>query len=721
MACEGSFSDGEECSESSFNTVPEIATPLETAWKNFSGGKLPIETLWNSSNSYCDSFGGGTAWNSVAKTGESAWNSFEGEEVVQEEGEVLWMKNSDGEEVESLELPSETMKSSELKRENAVINFSEGELPLETAWTFWFDKKQIDRKESDEYIEGLKQLGEFNTVEGFHRQYAYLQRPALFPCGHNLFCFRQGYKPMWEEFPEGGCWIVRVKKNSPLNVINRMWENLLFACIGEAFEMRDVVGCVLSTRYKNDVISVWNISNQDNPDGRFRIGEKLKEILELEINALIQYKEHMTSMRDFSTYQNAKNYRFAPVTPEGPSPEKEPEGPEPEKEPAVLISDEVIQEKLNDIKRRNAEHETEVHFQKCYGVLEEIFNLHENFNDYLPVGFYFLDLGCAPGGFSQYLLDDTRCQGGFGVTLTNRSGGFPIRVHCDNFFLQLADLFEVARDDLVACNVDFLLCDAQYMRNNVAWDDNYAGVRLRSKQHGVWALLVKQLWLGLWRLNLGGVCVFRFGWKDVYDDPTQWYKRCSYRLFTLLMSLFVSVSDVKSDFFNAKHSSFYVVCYGFRKDVFEEREVAAIFEKTFGDLVYSTTDDYMTIEILHEVDVFRTSDQDELISGMLDRVNKLRLIHLESSKWQEKRNLAPESREKHTTVCVRPLAPCMSLHRLEILVHLYGRVVHCAIEEKEEGRTGVVVFSNDDQARQAVELLMTKKTFGDHVDVWMKN
>jgi len=190
-------------------------------------------------------------------------------------------------------------------------DYPEGEHPLETAWTLWFDKKQADRQESDEYIEGLKKLGGFNTVEGFFRHYAHLSRPAHFPRDHNILCFRKGYKPMWEEFPDGGCWIVRVKHKSSQNYVNRMWENLLLACIGEAFEMPDVVGCVLSRRFKDDVLSVWNISN-DNPHGRFRIGEKLKEILELDMNALIQYKEHMTSMHDFSTYRNAKNYMFAP-------------------------------------------------------------------------------------------------------------------------------------------------------------------------------------------------------------------------------------------------------------------------------------------------------------------------------------------------------------------------------------------------------------------------
>jgi len=192
------------------------------------------------------------------------------------------------------------------------------EVPLETAWTFWYDKKTSDRKESDQYMEGLRQLGSFNTIEGFYRHYTYLLRPSEFPRDHNILLFRKGYKPMWEEFPEGGCWIIRIKRKVSQSYVNHMWENLLLACVGEAFEMPDVVGCVLSTRLKDDVLSVWNLSNRDS-QARFRIGEKLKEVLDLDMNALIQYKDHMQSLQDYSTYRNAKNYMFAPspsVTPQ---------------------------------------------------------------------------------------------------------------------------------------------------------------------------------------------------------------------------------------------------------------------------------------------------------------------------------------------------------------------------------------------------------------------
>ncbi|CAL1163848.1 unnamed protein product [Cladocopium goreaui] len=100
-----------------------------------------------------------------------------------------------------------------------------------------YDKKTSDRKESEQYMEGLKQLGSFNTVEGFYRHYSFLLRPSELPRDHNVLLFRKGYRPMWEEFPEGGCWIIRIKRKASQNYVNRMWENLLLAFIGEESEL----------------------------------------------------------------------------------------------------------------------------------------------------------------------------------------------------------------------------------------------------------------------------------------------------------------------------------------------------------------------------------------------------------------------------------------------------------------------------------------------------
>lgn len=84
--------------------------------------------------------------------------------------------------------------------------------------------------------------------------------PALCRQRNRTFVFNRGDL---QSFPEGGSWTLRLKK-SPL--LSKIWEELVLACIGEAFDdPHDVVGVVVSVRQKEDVISIWN------KDGRNRI------------------------------------------------------------------------------------------------------------------------------------------------------------------------------------------------------------------------------------------------------------------------------------------------------------------------------------------------------------------------------------------------------------------------------------------------------------------
>lgn len=132
----------------------------------------------------------------------------------------------------------------------------------------------------------------------------------------NIYLFRDGpsIAPMWECFPHGGCWILKVKKkmDSGSSVLGKMWQDLVIATIGEVFEEPDVVGISVCIRNQEDLISVWNGDNR-NDAIRFHIGEKMKEILDLEPSTMIEYKHHFKSMEDMSTFRNAKGYVFTPA------------------------------------------------------------------------------------------------------------------------------------------------------------------------------------------------------------------------------------------------------------------------------------------------------------------------------------------------------------------------------------------------------------------------
>lgn len=192
----------------------------------------------------------------------------------------------------------------------------EGDHPLQTGWVFWYDKKQRydPTKPVDEYKSNLQKIASFDTVESFWKLYCHLKRPSGLDLNVNLYLFRDGAGqiPMWEAYPRGGCWILKVKKrrDSEASVLGKMWQELVIAAIGECFEEPDVVGVSVCIRKNEDLLSVWNADNR-NDEIRFRIGEKLKQILDLEASTIIEYKHHSESMQDRSTFRNAKPYVFA--------------------------------------------------------------------------------------------------------------------------------------------------------------------------------------------------------------------------------------------------------------------------------------------------------------------------------------------------------------------------------------------------------------------------
>jgi len=212
-------------------------------------------------------------------------------------------------------MAASTTASSIGQMENSCTWAREGEEhPLQTPWAFWYDKKQSRKMDSAEFRQRLHKLGSFDTVESFWKMYLYMKRPSALEVNVNLYLFRDGANiaPMWEAFPRGGCWILKVKKrrDSGASVLGKLWQDLVFAAVGEAFQEPDVVGISVCIRKNEDLISVWNVDNR-NDEIRFRIGEKMKQILELEPSTVIEYKHHAQSMVDCSTFRNAKAYVFA--------------------------------------------------------------------------------------------------------------------------------------------------------------------------------------------------------------------------------------------------------------------------------------------------------------------------------------------------------------------------------------------------------------------------
>jgi len=197
--------------------------------------------------------------------------------------------------------PDDSTKRSNKRRKNQQykkkLDVSSGPHPLQTPWTFWYCKKQ---SKSMNFETTLVSLGTCNTVEEFWSFYSRLKRPNEIPPNSNLHLFRGTTRPMWENFPQGGIWVLRMKKNCVL--LPRMWEELLIACIGETFEEPDILGVVLSTRSKEDDLYLWNA----NQHLKYAIGEKLKSIMHLPTNCPMEYRTNKFNMERRLTVSGQK-------------------------------------------------------------------------------------------------------------------------------------------------------------------------------------------------------------------------------------------------------------------------------------------------------------------------------------------------------------------------------------------------------------------------------
>jgi len=167
-------------------------------------------------------------------------------------------------------------------------------------WAFTYLKKVPNKSYEDSTVA----LGTVKTAEEFWQLYVHLRRPSdERPQVCDYHVFREGIRPMWEDEANinGGKWIVRLRKG----VSARYWEDVLLAMLGGQFRVGDeICGVVLSVRYQEDLLSIWNKS-ADSRRVCMQIRDTLRSVLGLQLDAVMEYKKHTDSMRDNSSYRNA--------------------------------------------------------------------------------------------------------------------------------------------------------------------------------------------------------------------------------------------------------------------------------------------------------------------------------------------------------------------------------------------------------------------------------
>ncbi|CAI0384796.1 unnamed protein product [Linum tenue] len=139
-------------------------------------------------------------------------------------------------------------------------------------------------------------------VETFWVCYCHLARPSSLPSPTDLHLFKEGIRPLWEDSANssGGKWIIRFKKV----VSGRFWEDLVLALVGDQLEYSDsICGAVLSIRFNEDILSVWNRNASDH-QAVMSLRDSIKRHLKLPHSYVMEYKPHDASLRDNSSYRN---------------------------------------------------------------------------------------------------------------------------------------------------------------------------------------------------------------------------------------------------------------------------------------------------------------------------------------------------------------------------------------------------------------------------------
>ncbi|KZT64735.1 hypothetical protein DAEQUDRAFT_814788 [Daedalea quercina L-15889] len=166
---------------------------------------------------------------------------------------------------------------------------------------------------------------------------------------------------------------------------------------------------------------------------------------------------------------------------------------------------------------------------------------------------WFLDLGCAPGGFATWLLRNNKKARGTGITLSSGSGGLQFQLDAklrERFWVYFDDVCRFAMGQAIlgtpGRGFDLVLANASIMLGGdvVPWNQS---VRLTHAQ----------LLMAVQHLAPNGTLVM-----SLKARPLHWIVD----IVEVLRDLFTSVVAVKPQS-QARRSFVYMVCRGFRADV----------------------------------------------------------------------------------------------------------------------------------------------------------
>jgi len=160
---------------------------------------------------------------------------------------------------------------------------------LEYSFTFWFSYfREMKNKQVEDYENFIKKIGDFETAEEFWGYYQHIRRPDSLPKSCEVFLFKSGIRPLWEDPANkgGGRFVLHIKKI----FANKTWEDMLIAVVTSTKDDPEINGVVINVRSWEILLSIWMSKIDEDRCERYRAW--IRKSLGMTENIKIEYKEH---------------------------------------------------------------------------------------------------------------------------------------------------------------------------------------------------------------------------------------------------------------------------------------------------------------------------------------------------------------------------------------------------------------------------------------------
>ena len=161
---------------------------------------------------------------------------------------------------------------------------------LGSSYTLWVqDLSKKETKTDYNFEEQIKSTVTIESMRDFCNLFVSLRKPKDIHSGADIYFFKTGVKPMWEDPANkgGGKFFLHIKKS----FATKLWENLLFSLVSEEIpEMKMVNGIILKMHRLEVVFYIW--TTQIDVPTQEVIKNWVKSTVGLSPKIKLEFKKH---------------------------------------------------------------------------------------------------------------------------------------------------------------------------------------------------------------------------------------------------------------------------------------------------------------------------------------------------------------------------------------------------------------------------------------------